>query len=79
MHRKGTRLIGSLPAGSRLWKAPQAMQEKGVLWIAAHPDHPPQIVTPWGIKPLVLVPEPEPPRSTAASHSISTGTKREAP
>lgn len=69
-HPKVGRLIGTLPAGSVIHEAPMALQEKGVLYIAAHPEHPPQLITPWGFQPLVLIPEPPRVYETVISHSI---------
>jgi hypothetical protein len=70
--RSADKLIGTLPAGSMIHKAPIDMQAKGVLYIASHPDHPPQLITPWGIQPLVLIPEPPPTYGPAISHSCGT-------
>jgi hypothetical protein len=76
MHKRVGKLIGTLKAGTLVYDAPLAMQARGVMFIAAHPDEPVKLITPWGIVPLVFIPDGAPVvgSTVVGSHSISTGT-----
>jgi hypothetical protein len=55
--REGAMVIGTFRAGTVIHHAPIAMQRRGVLYIAVHPEENPKLVTPNGIADLVFVPQ----------------------
>lgn len=56
--RPGTVTIGTLRAGSTILAAPDYLRERGVLYVAVHPEEAPRLVTPTGIHELVFIPPP---------------------
>lgn len=72
-HPRVGKLIGTLRAGSVVHRAPLGLQEKGVMYVAVHPDEAPRLITPWGIKPLVFIPEPERPLPPAFKRAHRAG------
>lgn len=70
LHRRVGKLLGTLREGSTIHEPPLALKAKGVLYVAAHPEETPRLVTPWGIQPLSFIPEPAPPLATVPTHSI---------
>lgn len=69
-HPRVGKLIGTLREGSKLHEPPAGLKAQGVVWIAAHPSGPPQLITAWGIKPLEFIKSPKPVMVTIPSHSI---------
>lgn len=69
-HPRVGKLIGSLRKGSTIAEPPAWLKDQGVVWIAVHPEETPQLVTPWGIRPLSFIPEPPAIYPTVPTHSI---------
>jgi hypothetical protein len=76
-HRRVGKLLGTLREGSTIHEPPLALKAKGVVYIAAHPDETPLLITPWGIKPLTFIRAPEPVRRAVdKAHSIHANPPR---